>query len=132
VGLAVPQLSPQTLRGRDFHLRFFQQCVSSSTSLFCFALKDGLSLYFSAPICWHTMLSAPPGLPSEPGEVCINLCSSSLQSQPLRPQGDSNSAKNEEPDEQQQVIGFVPENIIKESKKGKKHILLLCFHCLQP
>lgn len=108
-----------------------QQSVSSSTPLFRFALQDSLSVYFSAPVCWRTTLSAPPGLPGDPGEVCINLCSSLLQIQPLKLQGNSKSSINEEPGGQQQVIVFIPENIIKGSRREKKHILLSCFHYLQ-
>lgn len=88
----------------------FQQCASSSTPLFCCALQDYLSVYFSAPVCWHTTLSTPPGLSSEPGEVCINPRGSLLQSQSLKPKGDSKSSINEETGGQQQVIVFMPEN----------------------
>lgn len=77
-------------------------------------------MYFSTLVCWHITLTASSGLPNESGEVCINLCSSLLQIQLLKPQGDLKSSINEEPGGQQQIIGFIPENVIKGSRRGKK------------
>lgn len=48
--------------------------------------------------------------------------SSLLQSQPLEPKGDSKSFVNEETGGQQQVIVFMPENVIKASRREEKSI----------
>lgn len=117
-GLPDTQVSSQTLLGKKFLLLLLPtQCFQLYPSaLLCFTLQGCLSIYSSTPAWRHISPSTPSEAFRESGEFCINSYSFSLQIQPPEPQGDCKSTKNEGLSGEQ-VIAFIPENIIKGSSR---------------